>query len=193
MVKFKNFMFNVIAILFHIGIIYLLYLSVDAILTDSKDNFRINWALGIFSGFIIGVVLIGGRYFLRFLDKEIYDQNNIVTFLGYIYYCTELKNRKWVYHSDLGYYLCIITADRVKIFEPKFFYMKEIHDSYNNGDVDRISSSIKKSLDSEYSDILHKMKVDKEDKEKIKKIKSWDGYLDKQGRRDNKIDKILNQ
>lgn len=191
MTKFKSFMFNIIAISFHILVLYLLYLSIHSILTDSKDNFRINWTLGIISGFIIGLVTIGGRYLFRFIDKEIYDQNNIVTFLGYIYYCTKLRNRKWIYHSDLGYYLCIITSSDIKVFKPNLFYMKELYDGYNNGDINRISNSIKDALDREYKDILTKMKTDKEDKERIKTIKNWDGYLDKQSRRDNKIDKIL--
>src|SRR6476620_11547129 len=109
MTKFKSFMFNIIAIAFHMAILYLLYISVHAILTDSHNNFRIDWPLGLLSGFIIGLVTLGGRYLFRFIDKEIYDHNDIVTILGYIYYCTVLNNRKWVYHSDLGYYLCIIT------------------------------------------------------------------------------------
>lgn len=191
MVKFKNFMFNVFGISFHIGVVYLLYLAIHGILTDSKDNFRIDWPLGIMSVFLIFLVLVGGRYFFKFIDTEIYSNKKWITILGYIYYFRELKDRKWIYHSDLGYYLCIITKDEIRLFEPNFIYMNEIYNGYNHGGVEKISVDIKSSLDNRYKKILRKIQEDKEDRERINKIKSWDGYLDTQSRRDNKIDKIL--
>jgi hypothetical protein len=102
-------MFNVFGISFHLGVVYLLYLMIHVILTDVKDNFRIDWPSGMMSVFIIGVVLIGGRYLFQFIDKEIFSNKSWITILGYIYYFRELKDRKWIYHSDLGYYLCVIT------------------------------------------------------------------------------------
>lgn len=190
MVKFKNFMFNVFGISLHIGVVYLLYLSLHGLLTDSKDNFRIDWALTIMSVFLIFFVIVGGRYFFKFIDKEIYSSKRFITIFGYIYYFKELKDRKWVYHSDLGYYLCIITNDSIKLFEPNFLYLNEIYHDYNNGNVEKISNDIKACLDSRYRKQLFKIQEDKENREKINKIKNWDGYLDTQSRRD-KIDKIL--
>jgi hypothetical protein len=143
------------------------------------------------SVFIIGVVLIGGRYLFQFIDKEIHSNKNWITILGYIYYFRDLKDRKWIYHSDLGYYLCIITKNEIKLFEPNFLYMNQVYDGYNNGHVDHISVDIKSSLDNRYRKLLSKIQENKEDKERINKVKSWDGYLDTQSRRDNKIDKIL--
>jgi hypothetical protein len=69
--------------------------------------------------------------------------------------------------------------------------MNEIYNGYNHGGVEKISVDIKSSLDNRYKKILRKIQEDKEDRERINKIKSWDGYLDTQSRRDNKIDKIL--
>jgi hypothetical protein len=69
--------------------------------------------------------------------------------------------------------------------------MKEVYNRYNHGGVEEISVDIKTSLDSRYRNILYKIQENKEDRERINKIKSWDGYLDTQSRRDNKIDKIL--
>jgi hypothetical protein len=184
-------MFNVFGILFHIGVLYLLYLSIHGLLTDSKDNFRIDWALGIFSVCLIFLVLVGGRYFFKFIDTEIYSNKKWITILGYIYYFRELKDRKWIYHSDLGYYLCIITNSDIMLFEPHFLYMNQIYTNYNHGNVDIISNDIKATLDSRYKRQLEKIREHKENREKINKIKSWDGYLDTQSRRDNKIDKIL--
>lgn len=191
MVKFKNFMFNVFGISLHLGVVYLLFLAIRGILTDVKDNFRIDWPSGMMSVFIIGVVLIGGRYLFQFIDKEIHSNKNWITILGYIYYFRDLKDRKWIYHSDLGYYLCIITKNEIKLFEPSFLYMNQVYDGYNNGHVDHISVDIKSSLDNRYRKLLSKIQENKEDKERINKVKSWDGYLDTQSRRDNKIDKIL--
>ena len=191
MVKFKNFMFNVFGVSFHIGVIYLLYLVIKGILTDFKGNFRIDWALGIMCIFLIFLVIVGGRFLFKFIDKEIQSDKKCITILGYIYYFRELKDRKWIYHSDLGYYLCIITKDSIRLFEPNFIYMKEIYNGYNHGGVEKISVDIKTYLDSRYRNILYKIQENKEDRERINKIKSWDGYLDTQSRRDNKIDKIL--
>jgi hypothetical protein len=184
-------MFNVFGISFHIGVVYLLYLAIHGILTDFKGNFRIDWALGIMSVFLIFLVLVGGRYFFKFVDTEIYSNKKWITILGYIHYFRDLKDRKWIYHSDLGYYLCVITKDEIRLFEPNFIYMNEIYNGYNHGGVEKISVDIKSSLDNRYKKILRKIQEDKEDRERINKIKSWDGYLDTQSRRDNKIDKIL--
>lgn len=191
MVKFKSFMFNVFGISFHIGVVYILYLAIHGLLTDSKGNFRLDWPLGIMSTLLIFLVLVGGRYFFKFIDREIYSQNRFISIFGYIYYFRELKDRKWVYHSDLGHYLCIITKDEIRLFEPHFLYLDEIYNQYNHGDIEVISNDIKNSLDVRYRTLLNKIQEAKQDKEKIKKIKSWDGYLDTQSRRDNKIDKIL--
>lgn len=191
MVKFKNFMFNVFGISFHLGVLYLLYLSLHGLLTDFKGNFRLDWPLGIFSVCLIFLVIVGGRHLFRFIDKEIYSNKSWFTILGYIHYFRDLKDRKWVYHSDLGYYLCIITDDNIMLFEPNFLYMQEVYHNYNHGNVDLISSDIKATLDSRYRRQLEKIHEYKENREKINKIKSWDGYLDTQSRRDNKINKIL--
>ena len=62
MVKFKNFMFNVFGVSFHIGVIYLV---IKGILTDFKGNFRIDWALGIMCTFLIFLVIVGGRFLFK--------------------------------------------------------------------------------------------------------------------------------
>jgi hypothetical protein len=103
------------------------------ILTDFNGEFRIDWPRGIVSGLLISLVLVATNLF-RFIDKEIYSNNKLITILGYIYYFTSLKDRKWVYHSDLGYYLCIITPNGIRLFEPNFIYLDEI---YNNK-IDKI-------------------------------------------------------
>lgn len=191
MVKFKNFMFNVFGISFHFGVLYLLYLMIHGILTDFKGNFRLDWPLAIISSLIIFIVLVGGKHFFRFIDKEIYSNKKWITILGYIYYFRELKDRKWIYHSDLGYYLFIMTNDDIMLFEPHFLYMQEVYTNYNHGNIEFISRDIKETLDYRYKRQLEKIREHKENREKINKIKSWDGYLDTQSRRDNKIDKIL--
>ena len=191
MVKFKNFVFNLSGVLLHVGVLYLLYLSIHGILTDSKGNFIIDWPLGIISTFIILFVIIGGYQFFKFIDKEFYRCEKSLTPFGYIYYFRNLKDRKWIYHSELGYYLFVITANDILLFEPHFFYLKRLYQDYNHGNVDKISEDIKGCLDNRYRSLLNKIQLAKQDKEKINKVKSWDGYLDTQSRRDNKIDKIL--
>ena len=189
MVKFRNFMFNVFGISLHISVIALLYLLIHAVLTDYKGNFRINWQLGIMSVIITVVILIGSRLLFRTIDKAVEDDHECITILGYLYF-RKLK-KKWIYHSDLGHYLCIITTDKIKLYEPKYLYMKEIYDDYYSGTVEDISKNIKRHLDNRYKSLLVDIQQDKEYKERINKINKWDGYLDVQSRRDDKINKIL--
>ena len=61
----------------------------------------------------------------------------------------------------------------------------------NSGDVDHISRVIKSKLDDIYKDKLRIIKRENDKKKNADNILQWDGYLDKQGRRDGKIKEIL--
>jgi hypothetical protein len=182
-------MFNVFGISLHIFVIVLLYLLIHTILIDYKGNLRGDGGSIILSVTIGVIILIGSRLLFRTIDKAVEDDHECITILGYLYF-RKLK-KKWIYHSDLGYYLCIITTDKIKLYEPKYLYMKEVYDGYNSGTIEGISKNIKTHLDNRYKSLLVDIQQEKEYKERINKINKWDGYLDVQSRRDDKIDKIL--
>lgn len=187
MVKFKNFMFNLFGVGLYLGILCLLiYIERNIFLMKTESN-----ALSIILMIVILLVSIGVRYFLSFIDKEIFSSQSYITILGYIFYHNNRRDRKWIFHSDLGYFLCVITKERIYLYEPNFLYLKEIYDEWNIGNIEGISNNIKNSLDSRYKNILRDKLEMKETRERIDLIKSWDGYLDTQSRRDNKIDKLL--
>lgn len=187
MVKFKNFIFNLFGISFYLGFLSLLiYIEKNIFYMKTQSS-----VLNIILMILVLLVSIGVRYFLSFLDKEFYGVKNYITILGYIFYHTKRKDRKWIFHSDLGYFLCIITKDRIYLYEPSFLYLKEIYDEWNVGNIEGISKNIKNSLDSRFKNILKIKLENKEAKERMNMIKNWDGYLDTQSRRDKKIDNLL--
>lgn len=187
MVKFRNFIFNLFGITFYLGFLSLLIYIEKNIFYMKTESSILNIILMI----VVLLASIGVRYLFSFIDKEIFSTKSYITILGYIFYHTKKRDRKWIFHSDLGYFLCVITKDRIYLYEPSFLYLKEIYDEWNVGNIERISNDIKKSLDSRFRTILSDKLESKETKERIDMIKNWDGYLDTQSRRDNKIDKLL--
>ena len=61
----------------------------------------------------------------------------------------------------------------------------------NIDDIDIVSRRIKSRLDDIYKNKLEDIKKEKKIKSSIDNLMKWDGYLDKQGRRDGKIKEIL--
>ena len=94
-----------------------------------------------------------------------------------------LKKLKKVYHSQLGYFYidCDFKKDEAILYEQTPFNLIEISKIYS---LDYLSEEIKEILDKRY-----KEKIDNETK--MNKVKNWDGFLDIQGKRDQKIDQII--
>lgn len=101
------------------------------------------------------------------------------------------KHNKYVYHENLGYFLASFEGEKVYIYDQGFLYLKKIFDVYNDGDPECVANCIKSSLDSIYFEKLKKKREQDEIKSKIDSMKKWDGYLDKRGRRDGKLNEIL--
>ena len=94
-----------------------------------------------------------------------------------------LKKIKKVYHSQLGYFYidCDFKKDESTLYEQTPFNLIEIDKIYG---LDFLSEEIKDILDKRYKD-----KIDYETKKN--KVKNWDGFLDVEGKRDQKIDQII--
>lgn len=130
------------------------------------------------SGFVIfAIVLFSGRHIRPFVISP--------------YFLFVNRKYKWVYHVELGHYMLSIVDDELKLYQVNPFYFKCIHTIQNSGDVDHISRVIKSKLDDIYKDKLRIIKRENDKKKNADNILQWDGYLDKQGRRDGKIKEIL--
>lgn len=106
------------------------------------------------------------------------------------------KENKYVYDSNSGYYLAMIndTDEKLKlqIYKQNLFSIKELFeiDLVYCLSEDDIKSKIKISFEN-----LERENNFKKPKHKYKEqyghFKNWDGYVDKQSRRDGILDKLL--
>lgn len=94
---------------------------------------------------------------------------------------------KKIYHSDLGELYCEAgkpsknEIDKVYIYEQRWLSITKIAEVNYDVDIEYLKKLIKTQLDHVYS---LRMKDDKSS------FKKWDGYLDTQSKRDDKLTKI---
>lgn len=99
-------------------------------------------------------------------------------------------NIKKVYHEHLGVFYMDYTAssNQCSLYKVKLLGAKEVFGFNYNNNIDVMAHDIKSKLDKEYSE---KLKAINNESEALKKLKEWDGYLDKATRRDRKIKQII--
>jgi hypothetical protein len=138
--------------------------------------------------------------FYASIDSEF---KNGVTLLGYYEYLTFIGCTKIVSHSKLGKFMLYIEltngSTKIHVYDVGYIYLREIDYFFLNGcnnGVEELTKYVNNILDNEYEKRLDRIK-EKEDRQKkaqdIDYIKKWDGYLDLEGKRDDKIEKILKQ
>ena len=94
---------------------------------------------------------------------------------------------KRIYYSDLGYFYISIpngSGELVDIYRQNYLYSKKLTSFFYKGDVNDLRNEIKSKLDSIYEVELKK-------KREKNLIKSWDGYIDIQSKRDDKLNQLL--
>lgn len=107
-----------------------------------------------------------------------YSISNIYLFFTLKRVKTEYGKFYIRYKTNVSYY-----GDTVILYQDKFFYMKEIsRKSY--GDIDDLKNWIKVKYDSIYNDVIRV-------NERSKEIHSWNGYLDLESERADKLDKLV--
>jgi len=106
------------------------------------------------------------------------------------------KENKYVYDSNSGYYLAMINdADeklKLQIYKQNLFSIKELFeiDLIYCLSEDDIKNKIKTSFENLERENNFKKPKNKY-KEQYANFKNWDGYVDKQSRRDGILDKLL--
>jgi hypothetical protein len=109
----------------------------------------------------------------------------------FYYFFKTLKRTKIVHHDHLGEF--ILTFDKYNdlvLLKQNWFGCKIIGSFYLTDDTEELSKKIQGVLNELYKDILYKEEKKKNIADKVNKIMSWDGYLDKATRRDDKLDKL---
>lgn len=90
---------------------------------------------------------------------------------------------KKIYYSDLGYFWCYKKGNSITIYEQKLFALIKISKVDYYGDIESLRNRIKREIESIYEIKLR-------DKNISDKFKNWDGYIDTQSKRDDKLEKL---
>ena len=178
-IKFKLLVYNLIGLgLTSLLPIIFTYKMYFAIMVEKQSTYTLigNFIGIVFFDFVIIVLMM----FLFMVIDAIFKDD--VTVLGYYDYISCFRRSKVVNHSKLGKFLLVCEENRMSIYEVNWLYFRFIDHFYVNGrpDIEYVKTNINIILDNEY-----------ERQVEVKKDKDWDGYLDLEGKRDDRINKIL--
>lgn len=153
-----------------------------------KTNF--SGVLGTIAIVAMIAIVLAMQAGLFFLVEKMIDEGNKPGKIFPMFWFMLIPERKRTYHSKLGRFDLYIfrTANKIFVYKQGFFHCYEIGEvSLGHSDV---PGQIKDLLDREYSSIL-KEKVEREKQnELIAKVRKWDGFLDKETRREKKINDL---
>jgi hypothetical protein len=144
-------------------------------------------------GNIIGLTVISLLIaFLMFLMgaliNKLFEDRKITIFTAFI--MISFQKRKRLYHSTMGEFELIIEEDDLEgtLVKQGIFSCKEI----GKFDLDKYSfmENIKEHLDCRYKDEIKEIEDSKRKRELVGKIMKEEGYLDVEGKRDDKITKL---
>ena len=122
-------------------------------------------------------------YVLINMIYNVFTNTNIFENLLFLF-STITLNRKQIYFSELGYFYIKYVNNNVKVYKQTPFFSNYLFDVSYNGDLDRLKNDIKTSLKQLYSEELKKKRIKNN-------LKNWDGYIDTQSKRDDKLKQIL--
>jgi hypothetical protein len=92
--------------------------------------------------------------------------------------------RKKIYYSEIGYFYIKFKDDKVYLFKQNSFKSKFLFSVNYTGDNEILRKNIKFQLDNYYKEDINAKNIKKN-------FKIWNGYIDKQSERDDKLNKIL--
>ena len=139
--------------------------------------------LTVISLLIAFLMLIVGALINRF-----FEESKITIFTAFI--MISFQKRKRLYHSTMGEFELIINEDDLQglLVKQGIFSCTEI----GKFDLDKYSfmENIKQYLDARYKDEIEEKKERKRKRELVGKLMKEEGYLDVEGKRDDKISKL---
>lgn len=178
--KIKQTLFYTFTLLLLTGQVSLSYWIFNLLHTGSS-GFLLAWFLPILIGLVVFVMVF-------FLGVVISGKDN----LGWGDWFLTLpkhKSFKKVYHSNLGYFIIYIGDDEIKLYQQGWFRLTHLSDF--SIDPSYLQKRIKEFLDEKYKEQVKKKKEEDELNSRKNQIKEWDGFLDKVGKRDEKINQLL--
>ncbi len=191
-VKTKNIIFHLSGISLYLFIFSIVYLFDKQFMIKNQHAGNSNLIIPIF---LISIIVIACFVFILAAINGIAIRDaHKYNITKYPFYLFVKKDIKWIYHSELGYFLSIIKKDKIVIYEQKCLCREELIDYHINSKRTTpitLSKEIKDYLDRLYLERLDEIKKLKEQNDKIEELKKWDGFLDVVGRRDGKIDQLL--
>jgi hypothetical protein len=198
-IKFKLLVYNILGISISFFIQGIFTYNIVSHILASNMNLQdslLNYAGVAVVNLIITVLVL---MFYAALDSGF---KNRVTLLGYYEYLTFIGCTKIVNHSKLGRFMLHIDltngSTKIHVYDVGYMSLREIDYFFLNGsnnDIEILTKFVNQILDNEYEKRLEEIKKkESEEKRKVNDIdfiKKWDGYLDLEGKRDDKIEKIL--
>ena len=178
----KRLIFTLLGIAFvtapAIGLIY-------ALTGETKFEVTIGAVIGMS---IIGILITVIMLFLGGVTNKLFEDSGRIIFTAF--FMISFQKRKRLYHSTMGEFELIIDEDELEgiLVKQGIFSCKEI----GKFDLNKYSlmENIKKYLDTIYKDEIAKEKESKRKKELVKGLMKKEGYLDVEGKRDDKISSL---
>ena len=122
------------------------------------------------------------------LINKFFEDSKITIFIAF--FLVSFQKRKRLYHSAMGEFELIIDEKDLEgsLVKQGFFSCKEI----GKFDLDKYSymENIKQYLDARYKDEIAEIEERKRKRELVEGLMKKEGYLDVEGKRDDKLDKI---
>ena len=161
-----------------IGLIY-------ALTGETKFEVTIGAVIGLS---IIGILITVVMLLLGGVTNKLFEDSGRIIFTAF--FMISFQKRKRLYHSTMGEFELIIDEDELEglLVKQGIFSCKEI----GKFDLNKYSlmENIKKYLDTIYKDEIAKEKESKRKKELVEGLMKKEGYLDVEGKRDDKISSL---
>ncbi len=188
MFKLKTIVYNTLGSLVLFAPFALaLYIIINIFNSDNFGNNFFIFPKICISLLIIAIACIIVSLYTIANDGFFEDNISILLYRKYLY---SLNRTKLVYHSDYGNFECITDKDsnELIVYNQNFLMLERIGSLYVSDDLNYMTSRIKDIIELE----MNKRNVSKKSRDnKADILRKWDGYLDTEGKRDDKINKIL--
>ena len=178
----KRIIFTLLGIAFvtapAIGLIY-------ALTGEGKFEATIGAIIGLT---VIGLLITVLVLFLGAVINKLFEDSGITIFTAF--FMISFQKRKRLYHSTMGEFELIIDEDDLEglLVKQGIFSCKEIgRFGLENG---KFMENIKKHLDARYKDEIAEIEERKRKRELVEGLMKEEGYLDVEGKRDDKITKL---